>query len=129
MEETINYLESVHLTKESLRNHFEKITQELLELFGEKNARYGSKDALMNFREMVPALKMHIPDLTEINGMYLANEILAEKHRVTMLHHGVYDPKFEESCKDRIVYLMIALAQYREWVRQSREPSMSLFEK
>lgn len=119
---------TVHMNKSVLRDHIKTVADEVLNLFDEKNDRYGSEDALMNFREMVPALKMQIPDLTEINGMYLANEYLAEKHRVTMMHHGVYDPKFEESCKDRIVYLMLAMAKYREWVKQSKEPSMDLFD-
>lgn len=120
-------LPTVHMTKDTLRNHISTIMRDIYELCGEKNSRYGSEDALMNFREMVPALQMWIPDLTEINGMYLANEILADKHRVTMLNHGIYDPKFEESCMDRIAYLMLALAQYREWVKQSEENSQDLF--
>lgn len=120
---------TVHMNKSVLRDHIKAVAGEVLKLFDEKNDRYGTEDALMNFREMVPALKMQIPDLTEINGMYLANEYLAEKHRVTMLHHGVYDPKFEESSLDRIAYLLIATAMFREWVNQSKEPSMSFFEK
>jgi len=108
-------LNTVYMGKEDLKGHIEGIADEVVALFCTKNERYGGEDSLSNFREMVPALQMWVPALEEINGMYLANEFLAEKHRVTMLKHGIYDPKFEESALDRIAYLLIAVAMRREW--------------
>ena len=113
--------ETTSMTKEVLKRNVEQISLDVVDLFSRKNEQYGSEDALMNFREMVPTIRLTTGTTkSDAECMYTVNELLADKHRVTMLSKGLSDPSFEERCMDRICYLSIALAMHREMVVASK---------
>ena len=119
--------ETIKMSKLILRQHVGQIGLDVAELFSNKNEQYGSEDALMNFREMIPTIRL-TTDTTksDLECMYIANEVLADKHRVTMLSKGLSDPNFEERCLDRICYLSIALAMHREMVAAGKRGEFDL---
>ena len=119
--------ETIKMSKPILRQHVEQISLDIVDLFSRKNMQYGSEDALMNFREMMPTIRL-ATDTTksDLECMYIANEVLADKHRVTMLSKGLSDPNFEERCLDRICYLSIALAMYREMIAAGKRGEIGL---
>ena len=119
--------ETIKMSKLILRKHVGQIGLDVAELFSNKNEQYGSEDALMNFREMMPTIRL-ATDTTksDLECMYIANEVLADKHRVTMLSKGLSDPNFEERCLDRICYLSIALAMHREMIAAGKRGEIGL---
>ena len=119
--------ETIKMSKLILRKHVGQIGLDVAELFSNKNEQYGSEDALMNFREMIPTIRLTTGiDKSDMDCMYIANEVLADKHRVTMLSKGLSDPNFEERCLDRICYLSIALAMHREMVAAGKRGEFDL---
>ena len=119
--------ETIKMSKLILRQHVGQIGLDVAELFSKKNEQYGSEDALMNFREMIPTIRLTTGiDKSDMDCMYIANEVLADKHRVTMLSKGLSDPNFEERCLDRICYLSIALAMHREMVAAGKRGEFDL---
>ena len=115
------------MSKLILRKHVGQIGLDVAELFSNKNEQYGSEDALMNFREMIPTIRLTTAiDKSDMDCMYIANEVLADKHRVTMLSKGLSDPNFEERCLDRICYLSIALAMHREMIAAGKRGDFDL---
>ena len=119
--------ETIKMSKLILRQHVGQIGLDVAELFSNKNEQYGSEDALMNFREMIPTIRLTTGTTqSDMDCMYIANEVLADKHRVTMLSKGLSDPNFEERCLDRICYLSIALAMHREMVAAGKRGEFDL---
>ena len=119
--------ETIKMSKLILRKHVGQIGLDVAELFSNKNEQYGSEDALMNFREMIPTIRLTTGiDKSDMDCMYIANEVLADKHRVTMLSKGLSDPNFEERCLDRICYLSIALAMHREMIAAGKRGDFGL---
>ena len=119
--------ETIKMSKLILRQHVGQIGLDVAELFSNKNEQYGSEDALMNFREMIPTIRLTTGTTqSDMDCMYIANEVLADKHRVTMLSKGLSDPNFEERCLDRICYLSIALAMHREMIAAGKRGDFDL---
>jgi len=102
------------------RDEFLKILDRELEnvrkVFAYKNVAYGREDeAFYNFKESARRqLKSGDP-----KAAFKVLQILADKHEVALANVGFEDPECPERLRDIIVYSLIGLGLYEEYVTEA----------
>ena len=105
----------MYISKKELGMSINQICADVQEKFIAKNAQYGDENGLRSFHDMLPTAKaVGMGAESEAELMFFTAELLADKHRVALLQNGFNDKEFEDRMVDRIVYLMLQLAMYRE---------------
>lgn len=86
-----------------------ELETEIKGLFMYKNQSYGANDDLhYNFRETARRVLSGQKDMFKVLACYV------DKHWVALCNRGLQDPEFESRCIDIIVYMVLAIALYRD---------------